>query len=436
MTRRQEDFDEFCDPENPRIIKYDDIVDATKRIRKFISPTPIIASHFQRETGINIFYKLEMFQRTGSFKERGAINALELLSRDKQKVGVVLASLGNQAIGICYYGQKIGVPVTVVMPTCVPIAKLQLCHNLGAKVIVQGKDLVEAQKYARIFARDKGLTYINGRDYPNILTGYGSIAIEILEQQPTVDAILVPVGTGGLIAAIATVVKHVRPNCLVYGVQPERIPTFFKSLQAGEPMTLPYETSIAEGIAMPYVGVNAFSNAQRNIDKMLLVKDDWIARAVLHLVENERIVAEGAGACPLAAILGNLVPELKTKNVVCILSGGNIDAVLLGRCLDRGRAAEGRLIKFKVLVKDNAVNIEQFMRLIANGGYSILRQFCDRIWIENEISFVEVKLVCECRDLNHALELKRLLERTYPNKCIFETEPFNTDRTCPCYAHK
>ncbi|CAH2231689.1 jg2347 [Pararge aegeria aegeria] len=394
MSRRQEDFDEFCDPENPKIIKYEDIVEATKRVRKHIVATPIV--------------------------ERGAINALELLPRDKQKVGVVLASLGNQAIGICFYGHKIGVPVTVVMPTCVPIAKLQMCHNLSAKVIIQGKGLMEAQS----------------RDYPNILTGYGSIAIEILEQLPNVDAIMVPVGTGGLLAAIGTVVKHAKPSCLVYGVQPERIPTFFNSIQSGEPTTLPYEPSIAESIAMPYVGVNAFGNAQRNVDKLVLVKDDWIARAILHLVEDERFVVEGAGACPLAAILGNLVPEFKAKNVVCILSGGNIDAVLLSRCLDRGRAAEGRLIKFKVLVKDSAVTIEQFMRLIANGGYNILRQFCDRIWIENEISLVEVKLVCECRNLNHALELKRLIERTYPNKCSFESEPFNLDRTCPCYAHK
>ncbi|XP_023934766.1 L-threonine ammonia-lyase [Bicyclus anynana] len=436
MSRRQVDFDEFCDPENPKIIKYEDIVEATKRVRKYIAPTPIITSHYQRETGIKIFYKLEMVQPTGSFKERGAINALELLPRDKQKVGVVVASLGNQAIGICYYGQKLGIPVTVVMPVSVPIAKLQQCHNLGAKVVVQGKGLVEAQKYARILSREKGLTYINGRDYPNIITGYGSIAIEILEQLPNVDAIMVPVGTGGLLAAVVTVVKQIKPSCLVYGVQPEKIPTFFKSLQVGEPVTLEYNSSIAESIAMPYVGINAFANAQRHTDKMLLVNDDWIARAILHLVENERLVIEGAGACPLAAILGKLVPELKSKNVVCILTGGNIGAVLLGRCLDRGRAAEGRLIKFKVLVKDQATAIEQYMRLIASNGYNIIRQFCDRIWIENDISLVEVKLVCECRDLNHALELKRLLERVYANRCTFESEPFNEDRTCPCFAHK
>ncbi|XP_026494237.1 L-threonine ammonia-lyase-like [Vanessa tameamea] len=433
MSRRHEDFDELCDPDNPQIIKYEDVLEASKRIKNFIKPTPCTPSHFQRESGINIFYKLETIQKTGSFKERGAINALTLLPKDNQKIGVVVASLGNHAMGICYYGQKLGIPVTVIMPTCVAAIKLQLCQNLGAKVIVQGSNLVDAQKYGRGYAKDKGISYIK-RDYPNILCGYGTVALEILDQMPNMDAIIVPVGSGGLVAAVASVVKHVKPECLVYGVQSERLPTFYKSLEAGEPITLPYEPSIAEAIAMPYVGVNAFRNAQNLLDKMLLVKEDWIARAILHLVENERFVVEGAGASPLAAILGNLVPELKTKNVVCILSGGNIDAVLLGRSLDRGLAAEGRLIKFKVLIKDFASAYEQFMLLLAQGGYNLIRQFQDRIWVENEIYRVEIKAVCETRGLSHALELKRIVERAYPNACSFETEPFNDDRTCPCHA--
>ncbi|CAH0728494.1 unnamed protein product, partial [Brenthis ino] len=434
MTRRHEDFDEFSDPGNPRIIKYEDVVEAAKRVKNFISPTPCVVSHYQRESGINIFYKLETIQRTGSFKERGAINALAMLPKDKQKIGVVIASLGNQAMGICYYGQKLGIPVTVIMPTCVPVMKLQLCHNMGAKVIVQGNAYTESQKFARAYARDKGLTYINARDYPNILSGYGTIALEILEQVPSVDAIIVSVGTGGLAAAVSTVVKHVKPECLVYGVQSERIPTFYKSLEAGEPITLPYEPSIAEGIAMPYVGINAFKNAQMHLDKLLLVKEDWIARAILHLVEQERLVVEGAGACPLAAIIGNLVPELKSKNVVCVLSGGNIDAIMLGRSLDRGLAAEGRLIKFKVLISDFASSYEQLARLLAEGGYNLIRQFQDRIWVENEIYRVEVKIVCETKGLDHALALKRLIEKAYPGASAFETEPFSDDRTCPCYA--
>ncbi|XP_038206612.1 L-threonine ammonia-lyase-like [Zerene cesonia] len=370
-----------------------------------------------------------------SFKERGALNALEMLPLDKKKLGIVVASLGNQAMGLCYYGQKLGIPVTVVMPVSVPIGKLQQCHNLGAKVVVQGGNLFESQRIARAVAREKGLAYINGRDHPHILAGYGTLALEILDQIPAVDAVLVPVGSGGLVAAIAAVIKHAKPECLVYGVQSEKIPTFFKSLETGERVTLPWQSSAADSIAMPNVGINAFHTAKPLLDKMLLVNEDWITKAILHLVEMERLVVEGAAACTLSAIISNLVPELKTKNVVCILSGGNIDAILISRCLDRGLAAEGRLIKFKVDIKGTAASFQKLLSFLAKAGYNVKRLFQDRVWVENDIYQVEVKLVCEARNLEHALELKRLMEREYTNT-VFETEPFNDKYTCPCYVRK
>ncbi|CAK1550493.1 unnamed protein product [Leptosia nina] len=434
--RNYEDFDEFCDPDNPVTITYDDAVNALHRIRKYMPETPYVISHKQKDFAMNIYYKLETVQRTGSFKERGALNALEVLPLDKKKIGIVVASLGNQAMGLCYYGHKLGIPVTVVMPINVPINKLQQCHNLGAKVVVQGGNLTESQRFARAIAREKGLTYINGRDHPDILAGYGTIALEILEQLPIVDAVLVPVGSGGLVAAVAAVIKHVKPDCLVYGVQSEKIPTFFKSLEMGERTNLPWQSSTADSIAMPSIGVNAFHTVKPLLDKMLLVNEDWITRSVLHLVELERLVVEGAAACTLAAILGNLVPEFKNKNVVCILSGGNIDAVLMSRCLDRGLAAEGRLVKFKVSIKDTASEFERLFRYMGNAGFNVKRLFQDRVWVENEIYRVEVKLVCEARHLEHALELKRLMEREYGTAAIFETEPFNEKYTCPCYVRK
>ncbi|CAG4954089.1 unnamed protein product [Parnassius apollo] len=261
MNDINEDFDELCDPENPKKIKYEDVVDAASRSRPLITVTPCYESQPQNAFGMKLYYKLEFVLKTGSFKERGALNVLQMLPQDKKKIGVVLASMGNQAIGICYYGGKLHIPVVVVMPKGVPLIKLQICKNFGAKVIVEGNDLQESQKHARAIARDKGLTFINGRDHPHVLIGYGGVALEILEQVPTVDAVIVPVGTGGLVAAVATVIKHSKPNCLVY----------------------------------------------------MLVEEDWIARAVLHLVEKERFVVEGAGACTVAAILSSLVPELKTK---------------------------------------------------------------------------------------------------------------------------
>ncbi|XP_041969457.1 L-threonine ammonia-lyase-like isoform X2 [Aricia agestis] len=424
MARMNKDFDEFCDPLNPRTITYEDVLSATQRIRKHIEPTPCIASHFQNLFGMKLFYKLETFQPTGSFKGRGALNALEMMPRDEQRKGVVLASAGNQALGVCYYAQKMKIPVTVVMSNIVPITKLQKCQNYGAKVIVHGDNYHDAQKHAKYMAREMGLTFINARDHPDIIAGYGSIALEILDQVPDIDAVLVPVGSGGLAAAITAVIKKLKPHCLVY------------SLEAGKPMTLPWTNSVADSIAMSNIGVNAFHTAKALLDKMILVNEDWIARAVLHFVEKERFVVEGAGASPLAAIMAKQVPELKQKTVVCITSGGNIDAVLLGRCLDRGRAAEGRLVKFKVGIPDSSVGYEGLLRLLADNNFNMYRLFPDRAWVEDEMYSVEVKVVCETTGLDHAIELKRTIEKAYPNTALFEAEPYDVNKTCPCYYNK
>ncbi|KAM3960463.1 L-threonine ammonia-lyase-like [Aphomia sociella] len=436
MSRRNEDFDEFCDPENPREIKYQDVMEAAGRIKPHVIYTPCLASHFQKDFVTHLYYKLEFQQKSGSFKERGSLNALLLLPPDKKKIGVVMASIGNEAVGLCYYASKMSVPVIIVMPQSVPIAKLQKCHNYGAKVLVQGNNLTEAQRYARAIAKDKGLTYINGRDHPHVLAGYGTIAVEILEQVPSVDAVIVPVGSGGLIAAVASVIKHVKPGCLVYGVQTEAMPVMFKSLESSDPVAVPVQATLADAIAVSNVGVNAFNNVRPLLDKMLLVNEEWIARAMLHLIEKERFVIEAAGSCPLAAIIGNLVPELKLKNVVCILSGGNVDNLLLTRCLDRGLAAEGRLVKFKVGIKNTHTANTQLLKLLSKGGYNLVRQFRDNSWVEDDTYTIEVKLVCETRNLQHALELKRIIEKAYPCTSVFDTEPLNDKRTCPCYLRK
>ncbi|KAJ8714082.1 hypothetical protein PYW08_007702 [Mythimna loreyi] len=436
MSRRNEDFDENCDCDNPKIVKYEDVVDAAVRTRQYIINTPVMAANTQKEFGIGIYYKLEFMQKSGSFKERGALNALQLLPCDKKKLGVVMASTGNEAIALCYHAAKMNIPVIVVMPISLAIDKMQRCHGYGAKVVVQGTNLMEAQKYARALARDKGLTYINGRDHPHILAGYGSMAIEILEVMPFVDAVIVPVGSGGLAAATATVIKHQKPNVLVYGVQPELTPTFFESLQNDEPITMPIQTNVADAITVSQVGVNGYATAKPLLDKMLLVKEDWITRAMLHLSEREKFIVEGAGACPLAAIIGNLVPELKSKNVVCLLTGGNVDNIMMVRCLERGLAAEGRLVKFRVGVRNDPRSKSVLMSLIAAGGYNIHRHFQDNTWTDGADYFVEMKVVCETKGLAHALELKRTIEKAYPCTSVFENEPFNDKRTCPCYIKK
>ncbi|KAL4702037.1 hypothetical protein ACJJTC_012485 [Scirpophaga incertulas] len=436
MARRNEDFDEFCDPKNPRDIKQPDVEDAAQRLKAHIVNSPCVPSRFQREFVIKLYYKLEILQKSGSFKDRGIVNMLQLLPLEKKKLGVVIASIGNEAAAASYHAAQMSIPLIVVMPQNVPIAKLQKCHNFGAKVIVQGSNLMESQKHARSIAREKGLAYINCRDHPHILEGYGTLALEIVDQIPNLDAVIVPVGAGGLAAALATVLKTVKPNCLIYGVQPESNHAFFQSLENGDPTFAPIQPTIADAIATPNIGINSFHNAKQSLDKMLLVKEDCIARSIVHLIEKERYVCEGAGACPLAAIIGSLVPELKTKNVVCILTGGNIDQSTLNRCLDRGLSAEGRLVKFSVGIKNNLTANSRLLNLLAQGGFNVIRYFKEKLWTENEVCLATIKIVCEAKCMEHALELKRIIERAYPCTSLFETEPFNDKRTCPCYIRK
>ncbi|XP_053614044.1 uncharacterized protein LOC128677320 [Plodia interpunctella] len=436
MSRKNEDYDEFCDPDRPRLIKMEDVTSAADRIREHVNYTPCVASHWQEQFVIHLYYKEELLQKTGSFKERGMLNALLLLPADKKKIGVVIASLGNEAISFSYYASKMNVPLYVVMPPYVAIMKQQRCHALGAKVILQGATLMDSQRYARAIARDKGLTYINSRDHPHILAGYGTIGLEILEQVPYVDAVIIPVGQGGLVAAVATVIKFLKPHCLIYGVQTEAMAPLFESLKVQSSVVVNTQQTMADAIAVHSTGANSLHNAIPLVDKMLLVKEDWIARAMLHLIEKEKLIVEGAGACPLAAILGNIVPELKTKHVVSILSGGNVDSLTLNRCIDRGLAADYRLVKFTVSIKNTPFSNAQLLKLIAAGGYSVVRQFRDNSWVDDETYTIEVKLVCETKGLEHSLELKRVIERAYPGAATFETEPFNDKRTCPCYVRK
>ncbi|KAJ2953368.1 hypothetical protein O0L34_g958 [Tuta absoluta] len=438
MARKLEDFDEWCDPENPRAIKYEDVIEASREIKGLVKRVPLMESHRARKLSIYLSYKMESLQKTGSFKERGILYALMKLPTDKKKIGVVIASLGNEGIAASYYGAKLNIPVQVVMSTTVPSSYHQKCHALGAKVVVQGVHLHETMRYARQIAKDKGLTYINGRDHPHVLTGYGTIALEILQEHPLVDAIILPVGTGGLASAIATVVKHDKPECLVYGVQPEAAPLFYKTLEneTEDQVMVVNESTMADSINVTALGTNSYANVRPFLDKMLMVKEDWISSAMLHMFEIQRMVVEGAGACPLAAILGNLVPELKLKNVVAIITGGTVNPMYYSRCLERGLSTDGRLVKFRVNIEDRTKAQKALFNLLAANGYNILRQFQTHRWLQDEMYRLEVELVCVARNLEHALELKRIIERAYRCESVFENEPFNDKRVCPCYVYK
>ncbi|XP_031825326.1 L-threonine ammonia-lyase isoform X2 [Nomia melanderi] len=421
----EELVDPFCVEENPHRITFEDITSAAFKIKCGIVNTPCVRSRLSEMTGIDLFLKKDFLQATGSFKERGARYALVMLTDEQKKAGVISASLGNHALALCYHGCKLGIPVTVVMPILAPIMKIAACRQYGANVIVDGRDMGEAKRIALKQAKEAGLTYINGYDHPDIMAGQGTLGLEIVEQVPDIDALVIPVGGGGLIAGVALAAKTLHPNITIIGVESERCASFTMARKADRPVYTTIESTLADGLAVPMVGYNAFATANPLIDKLVVVKEEWIAIAILKLIESEKCVVEGAGATGLAAILAGQLDELKGKRVVLPLCGGNIDTTILGRCLDRGLAAEGRLVKFTVTVSDRPGGISELCRMLANVGVSIKDVMHERAWIMSDIFSVEVKVVCETRDKEHADQLRNMLHQKY-RKVVFGTTYMST----------
>ncbi len=394
----------------PVPVTFQDIQDAAKRIAGHVisSPCPL-SIPLSEATGLKVFCKLEFLQRTGSFKERGARNALLTLGPEQQQRGVIAASAGNHALGLGYHGQLLGIPVTVVMPRFAPLTKVTNCRRLGAKVVLEGNDMAEAQARADQIASEQQLTYINGYDDPAIIAGQGTVGLDIAAQVPEVDAVIVPIGGGGLIAGMALALKTVKPGVRIIGVEPARAASFTAALAAGHSVTVAVKPTLADGLSIPKVGERAFSVARGLVDKTLLVGEHEIALAILRLLELEKAVVEGAGAAPLAACLAGLVPELKGKNVVLPLCGGNIDTPILGRVLERGLASDGRLCRFTATISDRPGGLARFAGLIADTGASIIEIAHDRAFSSDDINTVNVHCVVETRDSAHAAELRQRL---------------------------
>jgi threonine dehydratase len=293
------------------------------------------------------------------------------LSEDLRKKGVVAASAGNHALALAWHGKDLGIPVTCVMPMNAPLTKVEKCRKFGANVVSYGNHIGEAKDYA--YQEFGHLKYINGYNDPEIIAGAGTIGIEILEQCRDVDAIVVPVGGAGLIAGVGLAVKTLRPAVQVIGVEPDNVASYAAALAAGKPTHAFKDPTLADGLAVPVVGDIAFEVARANVDSTCVVSEKMIAIAMLRLIEIEKLVVEGGGASGLAAILpgGPLFRQFKGKTVCVILGGGNIDTTLLGRVIERGLAADSRLVRFTVTVSDRPGGIANLTRLIADCGGSV-----------------------------------------------------------------
>lgn len=389
-----------------------DVQAAAERIRGAVLRTPCPPSAALSEiTGCEIFCKLDYLQRTGSFKERGARNALLLLSSEQRARGVIAASAGNHASALSFHGKLLNIPVTVVMPRFAPLMKVRNCERMGARVLFHGDDIGMARDRAMELVRAEQLTYINGFDDPSIIAGQGTMGLEILDQVPECDAIIVPVGGAGLIAGVALAVKAIRPATQIIAVQAEHAASFAASIRAGEPARVDVQPTLADGLAVPRIGDNAFAIARSRVDHVVSVNEHQIALATLRLVELEKAVVEGAGATPLAACLAGLVPALRGKKVVLPLSGGNIDTNMLGRVIERGLVADGRLCRFTARISDRPGGLARFAALLAEEGASVRNIEHDRAFAGDDLTQVIVHCVIETRDQEHVNRVHERLRR-------------------------
>eukprot|EP00522_Entomoneis_paludosa_P011290 CAMPEP_0172447606 /NCGR_PEP_ID=MMETSP1065-20121228/6884_1 /TAXON_ID=265537 /ORGANISM="Amphiprora paludosa, Strain CCMP125" /LENGTH=444 /DNA_ID=CAMNT_0013198953 /DNA_START=51 /DNA_END=1382 /DNA_ORIENTATION=- len=367
-------------------ITFADISRAEVAIRGGVKRTTCELSPFLSEVvGANVYFKNEFRQFTGSFKERGARNAILHLMREKedQLKGVIAASAGNHAQALAYHGKMLNVPAVVVMPTVAPLAKVDKCRKFGARVIIHGQHIGEAKEFAESLVETEGLDYVNGYDDPPILAGAGTIGVEMIDDVPDVDVVVVPVGGGGLIAGISCAIKTLKPNVQVIGVEPAFCASYTAAMKAGRPVPTPFTPTLADGLAVPVVGPHAFEVARHYVDECVLSSEKCIALAVLRLLENEKIVVEGGGAAGLAALLpgGPLDrPDMKGKNIIVPLCGGNIDTTVLGRVIERGLAADERLVHFYATVSDRPGGIARLTQHLAEEGASIKDIYHERAW--------------------------------------------------------
>jgi threonine dehydratase len=396
-----------------RVITFTDVEAARGRIKGavYFSPCPH-SIPLSELTGMEIFCKLDNLQRTGSFKERGARNALSQLPEEQKHRGVIAASAGNHAQALAYQGKLLGIPATVVMPKYAPLIKVSNCEKLEAKVVLHGRDFGESKMRAHEIARENGLAYIDGYDDPAIITGQGTMGLEILEQVPDLDAVIVPVGGAGLLAGVSLAIKTKKPEVKIIAVEADHVASFSAAMKAGQPTPITLQPTLADGLAIPQVGANAFEIACSRVDRTVLVREEQIALAILRVVELEKGVVEGAAATPLAACMSGQLPELAGKKVVILLCGGNIDPNVLSQVIERGLVTDGRLSRFRAIISDRPGSLADLASQIAASGASIKQVVHDRAFAGSDVSAVHVLCTVETRNREHLADmLGKLRER-------------------------
>jgi threonine dehydratase len=377
---------------------------ARQTIQKTIYSTPLVTSDsISAGVGRKVYLKLENLQKTGSFKIRGASYKISKLASALGAKGVVAASAGNHAQGVALAASSHGIPATIVMPHHAPLAKQLATRGYGGKVVLRGESFEEAEAYARELEK-KGLTMIHPFDDEDIIAGQGTIGLELVDALPDLDSIIVPIGGGGLISGISLAVKEKKPDVQVIGVESRAAASAFRSKREAKIVQVEPLPSIADGIAVKSVGRITYPIIQRYVDEVVVVEEDEIAAAILMLMERKRIVAEGAGAVPLAALLRGEA-KIKGSNCVLVIGGGNIDVNLIDRIIAQGLAKTGRIIRIAVTLRDVPGSLANLSRIIAARGANILHIHHDRISRGIPIGSSKVTLELETAGIDHIGEI-------------------------------
>ncbi len=377
------------------MITFEDIVAARERIRKTIYLSPCAYSEtISQMTGNSVFFKLENLQMTGSFKERGGLNRILTLSQEEKKRGVIAASAGNHGMAVAFHCQRLGIPATIVIPVHAPLIKATSVRRYGARTQMWGDDYDLAFDEAQRISREEGLTFIHGFDDPWVVSGQGTLGLELHEQNPELDAVVVPIGGGGLIGGVALALKELQPSIRIIGVQTEGLPSMKTALSKGRVVQIDPATTIADGIAVRRVGKIPLELTRKYVDEIVTVSEGEIANAVLLLLEIEKTVAEGAAAAPLAALVNRKV-TFNGKKVALIVSGGNIDVNLVSRIIEKGLIQDGRLTRLSVVIPDRPGYLARLAQRVAEEGANILDISHARGFGEIGVGETEVELTIE-----------------------------------------
>lgn len=387
-------------------VTLEDVKKAQDTIKDIVKKTDILEStKLSSMTGANVYYKCENLQKTGSFKVRGACNKIANLTDEEKANGVIASSAGNHAQGVALGAKMNGIEATIVMPQTAPLAKVTATKSYGANVVLEGLVYDDAYAKALEIQKETGATFLHPFNDEYVIAGQGTIALEIFEQMNNkVDTILCPIGGGGIIAGVAVAAKSLNPNVKIIGVQTANIPSMYESMKAGKVTTAFKDTSVADGISVKTVGELTFNIVKDLVDDVILVEEGEIAEGLLFLMENQKVVAEGSGAVTTAAILsGKYIPK-KNENVVCIISGGNIDINTLNRIIAIGLAKSGRRFSFSTNIKDKPGGLGELTRIIGGEDANIITA---NLSATDEIGVLNANMTLETFDHNHIERIKK-----------------------------